>query len=158
MDGSGRETLRNRQFLRKYIPYIQPVQTRTIQPYMYVPISSDTNLPDADSNTSAIPNTPSTPSVIPHADTSKTSEAEASVLVSPKMPVLSPERPVYHPRPQSLNSQARVFSPQGPVGNPQATPQTPPRAVTVRRSSRITKPVDRLGVSLPGRGGGGDNA
>ena len=157
IDGSGRATLRNRQFLRKYTPYAQSVQTRTIIPSTNR-IGPHGNCLLSDPNAAINPDTVVTPLLTSHTDNPIISEPEPTQEIT--MPVLSPQKPVYHPKRLSLNPQAPVLSPQKPVLNREQTSQVTDNS-PIRRSSRKTKPVDRLGVakiSLRGRAGGGDNA
>ena len=170
IDGSGRATLRNRKFLRKFTPY-----QHAIQPYYPVPLKNITentqcqvppveksvisnkpedqpHTPDAEHmNNMLVPASPNpiTPHPQPESDAEK------------PMPVLSPQKPVYRRRPQSPNTQMPVSQDIAPASSPQKPAPDRP----VRRSTRESKPVNRLSYAAVlsgeklggGRLGEGDN-
>ena len=168
IDGSGRATLRNRKFLRKFTPY-----QHAIQPYYPVPlknITENTQCQVPPVEKFAISNKPEDQPLTPDAEHMNNLPIPASpnpVTPQPEsdaekpMPVLSPQKPVYRRRPQSPNTQMPVSQDIAPASSPQKPAPDRP----VRKSTRESKPVNRLSYAAVlsgeklggGRLGEGDN-
>ena len=176
VDGSGRTTLRNRKFLRKYTPFQSPVEPGLIpttrKPYLTrsktEQLQSQPSSRNDDDDQSDIPATSSTPKTTTNS-------------MSPQKPALSPQQPVNHPVPQWINirQEAQNATPslqRSPIrrsdqrlnGDRPVIHSSPEVNQNVssqvqgspqpRRSSRKTKLVDRLGYAHVSMPGGGDNA
>ena len=186
VDGSGRTTLRNRKFLRKFTPYNYAGQQPTYpsnlsKPYMKeatagyqrIELPCQNQEQSSTNDTQRSPNQPQTPLVSDKIH--KSDGASNSTLPgqnpapSPTMPELPPLTPFSHPvwqaqaQPQRTQ-QAEQFSPQAQSGTPRRPPvrnrmpvsifrnreqdartaKSPVQDNQLRRSTRTTKPVDRL--------------
>ena len=171
VDGTGRTTLRNRKFLRKFTPYQTQAQPASL-PTMKQDLTQATKKPSSrsdDDDQSEIP-----VSSAKH-DHSNIPKPPTKATLSPQKPVLSPQQPVIHPAPQWITPQPTAQNATPGLTTPSTVPTqnrgqpdnryTPkitrnisPQGRQLRRSSRPTKLVDRLGYAqtqLPGRG---DNA
>ena len=171
VDGTGRTTLRNRKFLRKFTPYQTQAQPASL-PSMKQDLTQATKKPSSrsdDDDQSEIP-----VSSAKH-DNSNIPKPPTKATLSPQKPVLSPQQPVIHPAPQWITPQPTAQNATPGLTTPSTVPTqnrgqpdnryTPkitrnisPQGRQLRRSSRPTKLVDRLGYAqtqLPGRG---DNA
>ena len=181
-DGSGRATLRNRKFLRKFTPYQQPAHSGMIPSTIG---GANASKPVADHKTQEhLPSRPeqtstndTTPTPIPQTQIESPSPSDSTTELP--MPVLQREDPVYHPRPQLVNPQKQEVNrniEQSPpkVSTPsQQSPRhhaqplgrslqkeventiwSPTHDGTVRRSSRQTRPVERLGYPVVAKRGG----
>ena len=138
VDGSGRITIRNRKFLRKYTPACQPDRQRTIlDDLRYLPLTPTTPtdvpiLPDASSHSpSNLPVTPTSP-------TSITPRSPPAPTTPPCLPGL-PQEP--------STTEPTTISPVQPQASDQEVPSQPPThadpdspPITLRRSTRIRKP------------------
>ena len=154
VDGSGRQTLRNRQFLRKYIPVYQPAKRRSI-------IDDMTQLTPAQTQSTMIPplRPPSTPSRTPeHTNFTK----PVTLETIPKTPTTTPNEPSQDltntttPLPTSPESSITTpltpippSSPQPQQPLPQPSPSPPPVPSTPRRSNRIRRPPQWLSTTQP---------
>ena len=136
---SGRQTLRNRKFLRKFIPMYQPPKQRSIlQDIACLPPNS----PPDDTATSpnlSTPNPIPTPSEPSHSREDNTTPAtqtrtDMEVGTPPPSPITSP-------------SATRCTQPSletTPTLEPTHTVNPTPEPRPLRRSTRVTKPPDRL--------------
>ena len=143
IDGSGRQTLRNRKFLRKYIPMYQPAKRRSIlEDIAHLPPT-----PPSDATTTSpklLTDPPPTPTHTPRKDTT-----------SPTTPT-RPDTGVNFPPPQTSHSPDSLITPPPAINPTQPSPEpTPPPEPTptanpiptpqpLRRSTRIKKPPIRL--------------
>ena len=135
IDGSGRQTLRNRKFLRKFIPMYQPPKRRSIlEDIACLP----PNLPpDHDDTTTS----PSSSTLNPHPESSRSREYQA-----PPATPIRPDTEVGTPPPSPITSISYTQPPVETTPTPEPTltvNQTPERR-PLRRSTRVTKPPDRL--------------
>ena len=143
IDGSGRQTLRNRKFLRKYIPMYQPAKRRSI----LEDIARLPPTPPSDATTTSpklLTDPPPTPPHTPRKDTT-----------SPTTPT-RPDTGVNIPPPQTSHSPDSLITPPPAINPTQPSPEpTPPPEPTptanpiptpqpLRRSTRIKKPPIRL--------------
>ena len=117
VDGSGRITIRNRKFLRKYTPACQPDRQRTIlDDLRYLPLTPTTPtdvpiLPDASSHSpSNLPVTPTSP-------TSITPRSPPAPTTPPCLPGL-PQEP--------STTEPTTISPVQPQASDQEVPSQPP--------------------------------
>ena len=139
IDGSGRQTLRNRKFLRKFVPMYQPPQRRSIlQDITYLPPNPPSNHDDTANSPPALDPIP-TPPEPPHSRKDQTPPAtparsDTGVGTPPPSPTTLPQS-TSHTQP-SLETMPTSEPP------PVVTPNPEPRPL--RRSTRITKPPERL--------------
>ena len=141
IDGSGRQTLRNRKFLRKFIPMYQPPKRRSIlEDIACLPPNPPPDHDDtASSPSSSTPNhTPTRPGSS-HSREDQTSPAtparsDMGVGTPPPSPITSP--PVTSHTQPSLETT--------PTPEPELTVNPTPEPRPLRRSTRVTKPPDWL--------------
>ena len=145
IDGSGRQTLRNRKFLRKFVPMYQPPNRRSIlEDIAHLPPTS----PD-DTATSPEPPTshpPTTPPKSPQCGKETTSPAtpvrtDMGISTPPPSP-LHPSNPPNTPSPTTSHAQPTLETMPTPDPTPVAIPVPDPRPL--RRSTRVKKPPERL--------------
>ena len=145
IDGSGRQTLRNRKFLRKFVPMYQPPNRRSIlEDIAHLPPTS----PD-DTATSPEPPTshpPTTPPKSPQCGKETTSPAtpvmtDMGISTPPPSP-LHPSNPPNTPSPTTSHAQPTLETMPTPDPMPVAIPVPDPRPL--RRSTRVKKPPERL--------------
>ena len=149
VDGSGRTTLRNRKFLRKFTPYYSPVQPCLIPSAM--PMKPDVTR----STTDTVQSKPSSRSDdddhsdIPGTSAKNETPTPTKLSLSPQKPVLTPQQPVHHPAPQWIKRQQESQNaiPARPEirYSPEVTHNLFDEDSQLRKSSRKTKLVDRLG-------------
>ena len=152
VDGSGRTTIRNRRFLRKYIPAHQPDRKRTIlDDLRYLPISTPSDhgqLPPTPTTPTDVPIHPNassnSPSKLPATPPSPTSIAQRlpTALTTPPCSPGPPQEPsttnpttISPPSPVQPQQSGQEVPPQSPA---HADPESPP--IILRRSTRIRKP------------------
>jgi len=150
VDGSGRVTIRNRKFLRKYLPVIARNPCRTIAQNLYTPGPTPhrmqenrptTTIQDEPPSTETPPIAmsddplPVTPPMTPHC------RAPASTMVSPDATHTPPARGSHNRRPSVSSPDATPVSTargahnrRPPAANPPATP------VSTARGSRHRRP------------------
>lgn len=136
IDGSGRQTLRNRRFLRKYTPMFPPPQRRSIlEDIAHLPPA-----PSVDDSTSP----PEPPRPVPPAPTPMPMDDGTLPLTPSSGDAASPSPPrVVSPDPPTLTPSTPASPPTSPSDtntpmNATATPQP------LRRSTRIRKPPERF--------------
>ena len=133
-DGSGRQTLRNRKFLRKYIPMYQPAKRRSIlEDIAHLPPTppSDDATTSPKLLTDPPPHTPRKDTTSPTTPT----RTDTEVHIPPPQTSHPPDSPITPP-PAIYPAQP---SPEPtPTTNPIPTPQP------LRRSTRIKKPPIRF--------------
>ena len=151
IDGSGRQTLRNRKFLRKFIPMYHPPKRKSILediscfPPNPSPAHGDTTIPPSlsipdpnptptDSPHSNIdPTPPATPAKSPHCGVDQTAPAipaRSDADDTPQSPTTTLPVPSHSPP-----SMVTMFTPAlAPTTNPTMIPEP------LRRSTRIRKP------------------
>ena len=132
VDGSGRQTLRNRKFLRKFVPMYQPPKRRSIlEDITCLPPSRS---PDRD-DTTTLPSPPiQNPTPIPPED--QTSQA------TPTSSDIGAATPPYTPLPDTSNTQPAVET--MPSLAPDLTVNLTPEPRPLRRSLKVRNPPDRL--------------
>ena len=146
MDGSGRVTIRNRKFLRKYTPVHQDDRRRCIlDDLTYLPTDNSPGQSSAPITPTDVSLQPSVPllSTSPKAPTSPP-PVDSPLLTAQLLPPNSP-RPSFEPPPSTpaATSPPLISSPQIPnleasSQSSHAEPESPP--IKLRRSSRIRKP------------------
>ena len=141
IDGSGRQTLRNRKFLRKFIPMYQPPKRRSILDDIgCLPPSPP---PDHDDTTTS--SSPSAQNVTPTHPESSRSRADQTPPTTPARSdtgvVTPPPSPITLP-PATGRTQPPLET--TPTPQPTLTVNPTPEPPPLRRSSRVRKPPDRL--------------
>ena len=138
IDGSGRQTLRNRKFLRKFIPMYQPPERRSIlEDIACLPPNSPPGRDDP--ATSPLPSTqnptPTSPGLLHSRDdqTPPATPVRSDVEVSAPPPSPTNYSPVHNQPPLTM-----------PTLEPALTMHPTPEPRPLRRSTRVTKPPDRL--------------
>ncbi len=127
IDGSGRQTLRNRKFLRKYIPIYQPAKRRSIlEDIAHLPPTppSDDITTSPELLTDLPPTSPTTPT-----------RTDTEVNIPPSQMSHPPDSPITPPP---------AIYPAQPSPEPTPTASPIPTPQPLRRSTRITKPPIRL--------------
>ncbi len=142
IDGSGRQTLRNRKFLRKYIPVHPPAKRRSImEDIAYLPpTSSPDGIPPSTSSPDDISPTTSPPTCLPP-DTPGPTPTRTNEDVNTTNPPNLPSRDSPLPKPPPTSP------PRLPDPIPVTTLTPPlytPSPKPLRRSVRERKPPDRF--------------
>ena len=162
VDGSGRTTMRNRKFLRKFQPYYDgPGQLLDSSSYVSHP---EMNEPAVVDQGPGIPCTPSNgPPHIQSPTPTEKPPTDTVQLQTPPMPQLSPQTPVRRPvqqgqqPPQVPDTPRRPVTQRAPVAllpKERDSGSTSEDSPQTRRSGRVTKPVERLGyANIPKPGG-----
>ena len=148
VDGSGRQTLRNRKFLRKYIPVYQPVKRRSIiEDIAHLPPSS----PCEDTTTSLKPPTTPPPTTPSSDDTITPPQSPNNPSpISPLTPgkdTTPPTTPTRTGMEINTTPPPTMCLPDSPHTRDSQTPTPPPPTPTpipLRRSTRIRKPPSWL--------------
>ena len=148
VDGSGRQTLRNRKFLRKYIPVYQPVKRRSIiEDIAHLPPSS----PCEDTTTSLKPPTTQPPTTPSPDDTITPPQSPNNPSpISPLTPgkdTTPPTTPTRTGMEINTTPPPTMCLPDSPHTRDSQTPTPPPSTPTpipLRRSTRIRKPPSWL--------------
>ena len=122
IDGSGRQTLRNRKFLRKFIPVYQPPTRRSI-------MEDIAHLPPTDTTS---PKPPTFNPTIP-----ETTDVEVNCPSSPSHSLNPPTTP-------PATSSAQPSLETMPTREPTPTVASAPEPRPLRRSTRVRKPPDRF--------------
>ena len=155
VDGSGRVTLRNRKFLRKYLPVVPR------PPVAMLPGAPATNLTPPPAPTRVLvnpapsvrspPQTADTPLASPKSPRSPISEPTDPNLPTPSPPMVLPppsgtDYPVSSPTPEPCNRSVPILEPSGiapaaPVPSAAASPARIPRAL------RALLPHNRAGLT-----------
>ena len=165
-DGSGRTTMRNRKFLRKFTPYNKLIKFPVVQPHTPTyaavtdpkseekprsPPKDDQTITTRDASPRLPPiltpykNTMSSPVLRPSAPVRLNDNNEEQHNLQPSTPMLRTPARVDVASPSSL--------PRVRLNLNEATPSVPakkPAAVTVTRSGRMSKPVERYDPSAGG--------
>ena len=143
IDGSGRQTLRNRKFLRKFVPVYQPPKRRSIlEDIAYfppTPTPDDTSKPP-DSNKPPTSSLPSKPPNSGEDVMSPTTPVRTNMEIN--TPLLSPP---HSPDPPTPIPSPPATSPDQPSRETlKPTTATPSPERPLRRSTRIKKNPDRF--------------
>ena len=155
VDGSGRTTMRNRKFLRKFQPYYDgPGQLLDSSSYVSHP---EMNEPAVVDQGPVIPCSPSNgPPHIQSPTPTEKPPTDTVQLQTPPMPQLSPQPPFRRPvqqvqqPPQVPDTPRRPVTQRAPVAllpKERDSGSTSEDSPQTRRSGRVTKPVERLGYA-----------
>lgn len=144
VDGSGRVTVRNRKFLRKYTPVHQPDRRLCIlDDLKYLPTSTSSDQPSAPTTLTDVPSNVPLSSASPKESTPPPSidqHLPTTQVVSPCSPGSSSEPSTATPTITSPPSMLppRVSNPEASTQPPHVEMESPP--INLRRSTRIRKP------------------
>ena len=143
IDGSGRQTLRNRKFLRNYIPIYQPAKRRSIlEDIAHLPPTPPSD--DTTTSPKLLTDPPPTPPHTPRKDTTSPTtptRTDTEVNIPPPQTSHPPGSPITPPptiNPAQPSPEPTPPQEPTPTANPIPTPQP------LRRSTRIKKPPIRL--------------
>ena len=156
IDGSGRITDRNRQFLRKFTPVTPRLpgpspHTGTWRPTNYQPVESETYQPvETSYSESQAPNTPARSHFHQHFDPIPT--IPETSLYTPTTPrteeaLNSPNSPSFVTPPSSPVTQHDSPESRGVQPNLPETSTLPETPTLPRRSTRVSRPPDRWGYN-----------
>lgn len=166
VDGSGRQTLRNRKFLRKYIPVYQPSQRRSIlEDIAHLPPHSLPETPPPKIHPSTQPITPNVPTPTPNEPHSRANTDNAlTPTISTPHPVTqanhgqnpstdTPSTPPTQPSPHTqptrhytptlptpISNDTSTQAQANPTSQQPSSPKTTPSPQPLRRSTRKTQP------------------
>ncbi len=161
MDGNGRSTTRNRRFLRPLPPLPGSQLSHYLQPLPYSPPQGQAPPGPAPLTTQAPPQIQAPPGPAPQAAPAQlqgqASQGPPPQAAQPQTPRPPPRGPPSTPQtptvapPRTPRSYATVTASPRPatpatVASPRLPPPTPARP-PLRRSTRATVPIDRLGVT-----------
>ena len=153
IDGSGRVTIRNRKFLRKYIPVLTPPPQKTIDfdlkaLVQHAAPQTETHLPSASLPAVAQQARPTPPPQMDAPQPFPSQTSTSSPDLAPQEPCSSPSSPPTPLHVTQPHYDSDISSPDHPRSAPTPSPPTPPRprfntptrsTTGLRRSSRLTR-------------------